>query len=99
MESNFNENTSSDNLLNNIYFHKYKPVKKLGEGSFGLIFQAENIQDNEVYALKFEERRAGQNLLESEAYVMSYLKGGKNKLIIILSWNSYGEILRLFWRL
>jgi serine/threonine protein kinase len=77
MEPNMIENSSSENFLSNLYFHKYRPLKKLGEGSFGLIYMAENIQDKELYALKFEERRGGQNLLESEAYVMSYLKGRK----------------------
>jgi serine/threonine protein kinase len=77
MESNLIENSASENFLSNLYFHKYRPLKKLGEGSFGLIYMAENIQDKDLYALKFEERRGGQNLLESEAYVMSYLKGRK----------------------
>jgi serine/threonine protein kinase len=71
-------NTNSDPFLKSLYFHKYKPIKKLGEGSFGLIYMAENINTHELYALKFEDRHGGQNLLESEAYVMSYLKGGKN---------------------
>ena len=34
---------------------------------------------DEEYALKFENRKRGQNLLQSEAYIMSYLKGRKNK--------------------
>lgn len=74
------DNTNNEDFLKNLYFHKYKPIKKLGEGSFGLIFMAEHIIDKEYYALKFENRKAGQNLLESEAYVMSYLKGSKINL-------------------
>jgi serine/threonine protein kinase len=76
MESKLEEDRLySDKFLSNLFFHKYRPLKKLGEGSFGTIYMAENIHDKEIYALKFEDRRAGQGLLESEAYVMSYLKG------------------------
>lgn len=58
-----------------IYFSKYKPIKKIGEGSFGKIYSAMNINNNEQFALKMEVREGGQNLLESEAYVLCYLKG------------------------
>jgi serine/threonine protein kinase len=77
---------SFDPLIRNVYFNKYKPIKKIGEGSFGLIYMAENILSEEVYALKFEDRHSGQNLLESEAFVMGYLKGGIN--ILTSSWNT-----------
>lgn len=58
-----------------IFFSKYKPEKKIGEGSFGKIYSAININTNESFALKMEVREGGQNLLESEAYVLCYLKG------------------------
>lgn len=67
--------TQKDSLIGKIFFNKYTLVKKLGEGSFGSIYLATN--GDEHYALKFENRTTGQNLLESEAYVMSYLKGRK----------------------
>ena len=54
---------------------KYKTIKKLGEGSFGKIYKAE--YNNDYYALKFENRKKGQSLLETEAKIMSYLKGRK----------------------
>jgi serine/threonine protein kinase len=60
--------------LNLIFFGKYQPIEKLGEGSFGKIYKARNIKDEQVYALKLETRANGQNLLESEAYIMGYLK-------------------------
>ncbi len=68
---------SSEGLMNKLYFNKYMPIKKLGEGSFGVIYKAEHIETKEYYALKIENKKLGHNLLESEACVMSYLKGGK----------------------
>jgi len=41
-----------DEIENKLYFNKYKPEKKIGEGSFGKIYSAVNIQTNERYALK-----------------------------------------------
>lgn len=43
---------SNDDLENKIYFSKYKPEKKIGEGSFGKIYSAINIYTNEKFALK-----------------------------------------------
>ena len=64
-----------EDIENKLYFSKYKPVSKIGEGSFGKIYSAININNNENFALKMEVREGGQNLLESEAYVLCYLKG------------------------
>ncbi len=64
-------------ILNKLIFNKYLTVQKLGEGSFGMIYKAKFKE--EEYALKFENRKRGQSLLQSEAYIMSYLKGRKNK--------------------
>lgn len=35
-----------------VYFNKYKIEKKLGQGSFGVIYSAVDITTNERYALK-----------------------------------------------
>ena len=64
-----------DSILNKIFFNKYIATKKLGEGSFGMIYKAQN--GTEESALKFENRKKSQNLLQTEAYIMSYLKGRK----------------------
>lgn len=54
--------SNKDQLEDKIYFNKYKPDKKIGEGSFGKIYSgnimyliqsASNINTGEKYALKF----------------------------------------------
>ena len=62
-----------DDILNKTFFNKYHCIKKLGEGSFGYIYKAS--YNGDFYALKFENLRKGQNLLENEAIIMNYLKG------------------------
>ena len=69
------QNNKEDELTGKIFFGKYKPEKKLGEGSFGKIYSAVNVTDGEHYALKMENKDSGQNLLESESYFLCYLKG------------------------
>ena len=64
---------SNKTITNQVFFKKYRCIKKLGEGSFGMIYKAE--YNDEYFALKFEDRLKGSNLLESEAAIMSYLKG------------------------
>lgn len=43
---------NDNDIENKIYFSKYKPEKKIGEGSFGKIYSATNIYTNEEFALK-----------------------------------------------
>ena len=72
-ENNIQHASNNDHLLNKVFFQKYRTIKKLGEGSFGKVYKAE--YNSEFYAIKFEDREEGQNLLENEATIMSYLKG------------------------
>ena len=74
---------SNDNLIGKTFFSRYTLTKKIGEGSFGSIYIG--TCENEQYALKFEHRTKGQNLLESEANLMSYLRGRKYLLITYIS--------------
>jgi serine/threonine protein kinase len=74
-----------DDFTKRTFFNKYRPLKKLGEGSFGKIYSAVNINNEQKFALKMEYKEAPQNLLESEAYILCYLKGCKLIYIIIIS--------------
>ena len=72
-----------DPLIGHIFFNKYTLVKKLGQGSFGAIYSAKS--DHNWYAIKLENKSRSQNLLENEAYIMSYLHGKRIPFI-----KSYG---------
>ena len=46
------QHNRNEDIMGKIIFKKYKPEKKLGEGSFGKIFVGVNINDGQQYALK-----------------------------------------------
>ena len=52
MDDDNSSNYEKDDIIDRIFFKKYKCIKKLGEGSFGLIYEA--VYKNEHFALKFE---------------------------------------------
>ena len=70
--NNSEEESENNDIKSKLFFNKYKCIKKLGEGSFGMIYKAE--YNGNFFALKFEDRN-GQNLLEGEAAIMKYLEG------------------------
>ena len=61
-------------LLNNIIFGKYKINKIIEKGAFSTIFQAKNIKNNELVAIKVASDISGKKYLEGEAYFLIYLK-------------------------
>ena len=71
--SQINQISNDDPMIGKLIFDRYKLIKKLGAGSFGSLYSAEN--GNQYYAIKLEEKSSGQHLLENEAYIMSYLHG------------------------
>ena len=73
MENESSSDNSEDDIINRVFFKKYHCIKKLGEGSFGRIY--EGVYNSEHFALKFEDINSNSNLLESEASIMNYLKG------------------------
>ena len=72
-QSKSNTSKNNDSFFGKLIFNKYKPVKKLGEGSFGKVYKV--VYNSQYYAIKFEDREEGQDLLQNEATIMSYLKG------------------------
>ena len=61
-------------LLNKVFFNKYRLVEKLGEGTFGMIFKCES--SDGLCAFKFEKKRPNKRaLLKLESDVMIALKG------------------------
>ena len=60
---------NEDPFFNNLIFNKYKPVKKLGEGSFGKVYKVE--YNGEYFALKIESSTRQKSLLEMENNIMT----------------------------
>ena len=88
--------------LKSILFKKYLVIKKIDEGSFGSIYLSQNIQTKEKVAIKIENRKTEDPLLEREAYILFYLRGpglpeiktfGKTKNLFILIQNLLGPSL------
>ena len=65
--------TEEDVFIGQTYFNKYKLIRKLGQGSFGSIYQAQSKCSNKYYAVKLEEMRQNQFVLEEESIFISYL--------------------------
>ena len=65
----------ASSIENKIYFNKYKADSKIGQGSFGDIYSAHQIHNGEKYALKLEKKNGSHSLLETETYILCYLKG------------------------
>ena len=72
-------NKNNDKFLeeNKIIFKKYKPLKKIDKGAFGNIYSVISLKDKNIYAMKTEKINAQQKTLESEAYYLVSLQGGK----------------------
>ena len=82
---------NSNPMIGQLVFDRYKLVKKLGEGSFGSIYMAE--YNNQYFAIKLEERKIGQNLLENEAYIMGHLRGPGLPLVKSYGYSNKHNIL------
>ena len=79
MNVSINKNNETDPMIGSLIFDKYKISEKLGSGTFGSVYKAS--YENQLYAIKIEDIKTGQNLLETEAKVMSYLGGSALPLV------------------
>ena len=61
---------------NKYIFKKYKPIKKIGEGSFGNIYSIISLKDKSAFAMKTEIINAKEKMLESEAFFLYNLQKG-----------------------
>jgi len=85
------DKSEEDSMIGNLIFDRYKLLKRLGAGSFGCIYSAEF--ENQYYAIKLENKSSGQNLLENEAYIMSYLTGPGLPVVKSYGYSSRHNIL------
>ena len=68
---------NSQEILNKIFFTKYKPLGLIGEGSFGKCFKGINMQNNEEVCFKIEKKSNQKSFLKIESHALEELKGGK----------------------
>ena len=71
---NFKIEEYQDPNINKIIFKKYKLIKKIGQGTFGSIYEGINIRTKESVSVKLEDRTQN-NFLEYEGYNLYTLKG------------------------
>lgn len=72
---------TNDPFIGQKLLERFTVVKKLGEGSFGRIYKATSLT-NENVALKIEKRRLNYSLLLNESSIMSAIPGRIYYLII-----------------
>ena len=66
------EDDVKTNLIDKIFFNKYRCLEYITKGSFSEVYKAEF--NNKYYALKLEKRNDKLNTLSNEASMMIYLK-------------------------
>ena len=84
---------NNDELINQIFFKKYKILRKIGKGSFGSVYIGKNINTEQYYAVKFEQKSQQEQILERESYLLYYLRGYGIPEIITYGHNSKYNIL------
>ena len=74
--NNFFQREEDSFLKNNVcIFKKYKPIKKIGFGSFGNVYLTKRIKDGKLFAMKTEKNNSNEKQLEEEAYFLYSLQG------------------------
>ena len=64
-----------ENLLTKLFFGKYKIIHLIAKGSFGEVYLGYNILNNQLYALKIENKFCLNPLLQTEAYILYNVRG------------------------
>ncbi|KAM0792282.1 Casein kinase I 2, variant 2 [Microbotryomycetes sp. NB124-2] len=54
---------------------QYRPIRKIGEGSFGVIFEGTNLLNSQTVAIKFEPRKSDAPQLRDEYRTYKILQG------------------------
>jgi serine/threonine protein kinase len=72
----------------------YRVGKKIGEGSFGVIYEGINLLNNSLVAIKFEPRKADAPQLRDEYRTYKILQDSRNFFHFTFSWHSD---CALFW--
>ena len=62
-----------DLFIGETIFNKYKFLRKLGQGAFGSIYEAQSKYSNKLYAVKLEDMKQEQFILEEESMFLSYI--------------------------
>ena len=68
-----NKIEEEDFFIGQTIFNKYKLIRKLGEGSFGTIYESQSFYSNKLYAIKLEDMKRNHFILEEESVFLSYL--------------------------
>ena len=82
-----------DELTNKLFFKKYIILKKIGKGSFGMVYLGKIINSNNFVAVKFEPKNQTDLILERESYLLYYLRGFGIPEVITFGHNSKYNIL------
>ncbi|OZJ04458.1 Casein kinase I 1 [Bifiguratus adelaidae] len=67
--------TSSGGNSSNVVGVHYRAIRKIGEGSFGIIYEGTNLLNNQQVAIKFEPRKSDAPQLRDEYRTYKILQG------------------------
>jgi serine/threonine protein kinase len=66
--------------------HKYKIIKKIGEGNFGSVYRGIKITTNDPVAIKFEHANTPVKILKHETTILNYLYSHGSRYTPIVYW-------------
>ena len=94
MDKSKNNNFNSDFIKKYpLVFKKYRPIKKIANGSISEIFSGINIQNKEKVAIKIEKRNIMNKKLESECYSLFSLRSIGIPKVLTFGYNKEYDIL------